>query len=83
MKIFHLVFNLSCVAAIIGPLWQTFVTTVKVYEKSSVEGAQDSFDGRYDSDGAERSLESFVIQVCYMFLPFLFFYCCCRVIEME
>ncbi|XP_056696512.1 uncharacterized protein [Spinacia oleracea] len=49
--------------SIIGPLWQTFVTTVKVYEKSSVEGAQDSFDGRYDSDGAERSLESFVIQL--------------------
>uniref|UniRef100_A0A803KVA8 Importin N-terminal domain-containing protein n=1 Tax=Chenopodium quinoa TaxID=63459 RepID=A0A803KVA8_CHEQI len=49
--------------SIVGPLWQTFVSTLKVYEQSSVEGTQDSFEGRYDSDGAERSLESFVIQV--------------------
>lgn len=48
---------------IVGPLWQTFVTSLKVYEQSSVEGAQDSFEGRYDSDGTERSLESFVMQL--------------------
>jgi len=47
----------------VGPLWQTFVTSLKVYELSAVEGAQDSFEGRYDSDGTERSLESFVMQV--------------------
>lgn len=49
--------------SIVGPLWQTFVTTLKVYEQSSVEGTLDSFEGRYDSDGAEKSLESFVIQL--------------------
>ncbi|XP_057528607.1 uncharacterized protein LOC130807420 isoform X4 [Amaranthus tricolor] len=49
--------------AIVGPLWHTFVTTLKVYEQSSVEGSLDSFEGRYDSDGAERSLESFVMQL--------------------
>ncbi|KMT08396.1 hypothetical protein BVRB_6g140740 [Beta vulgaris subsp. vulgaris] len=48
---------------IVGPLWQTFVTTLQVYEQSSIEGTQDSFEGRYDSDGAERSLESFVVQL--------------------
>lgn len=46
-----------------GPLWHTFVSSLKVYERSSIEGVEDSYDGRYDSDGAEKSLESFVIQV--------------------
>lgn len=48
---------------IVGPLWRTFVTSLKVYELSAVEGAQDSFEGRYDSDGTERSLESFIMQL--------------------
>ncbi|KZV50076.1 importin-9 [Dorcoceras hygrometricum] len=48
---------------IVGPLWHTFVTSLGVYERSSIEGVEDSYDGRYDSDGAEKSLESFVIQV--------------------
>uniref|UniRef100_A0A803L7D5 Importin N-terminal domain-containing protein n=1 Tax=Chenopodium quinoa TaxID=63459 RepID=A0A803L7D5_CHEQI len=60
--------------SIVGPLWQTFVTTLKVYEQSSVEGTQDSFEGRYDSDGAERSLESFVIQVVANNLQELVYY---------
>jgi hypothetical protein len=34
--------------------------------RSSIEGTEDSFDGRYDSDGAEKSLDSFVIQVTIM-----------------
>ncbi|KAH6807190.1 ARM repeat superfamily protein [Perilla frutescens var. frutescens] len=48
---------------IVGPLWHTFVSSLKVYERSSIEGVEDSYDGRYDSDGAEKSLESFVIQL--------------------
>ncbi|XP_073314450.1 uncharacterized protein [Primulina huaijiensis] len=48
---------------IVGPLWHTFITSLGVYERSSVEGVEDSYDGRYDSDGAEKSLESFVIQL--------------------
>ena len=60
---FYLIILCSWILAIVGPLWHTFVTTLKVYEQSSVEGSLDSFEGRYDSDGAERSLESFVMQV--------------------
>lgn len=48
---------------VVGPLWQTFVSSLRVYELSSVEGADDPYEGRYDSDGAEKSLESFVIQL--------------------
>ncbi|XP_073131458.1 uncharacterized protein [Henckelia pumila] len=48
---------------IVGPLWHTFVTSLGVYERSSIEGVEDSYDGRYDSDGSEKSLESFVIQL--------------------
>lgn len=44
-------------------LWNTFVSSLRVYERSSIEGTEDSYDGRYDSDGAEKSLDSFVIQV--------------------
>ncbi|KAL3824041.1 hypothetical protein ACJIZ3_020070 [Penstemon smallii] len=50
-------------AVIVGPLWHTFVSSLAVYERSSIEGVEDSYDGRYDSDGAEKSLESFVIQL--------------------
>ncbi|KAF3628038.1 putative prolycopene isomerase, chloroplastic-like [Capsicum annuum] len=46
-----------------GPLWQTFVSSLGVYTRSSIEGIEDPYDGRYDSDGAEQSLESFIIQV--------------------
>ena len=51
------------IAVVVGPLWQTFVSSLSVYERSSIEGAEDPYEGRYDSDGAEKSLESFVIQV--------------------
>lgn len=50
-------------SVIVGPLWQTFVSSWEVYERSSIQGIEDSYDGRYDSDGAEKSLESFIIQV--------------------
>ncbi|KAJ8760386.1 hypothetical protein K2173_015053 [Erythroxylum novogranatense] len=48
---------------IMGPLWQTFVTSLRVYIRSSVEGTEDPYEGRYDSDGSEKSLDSFVIQL--------------------
>ncbi|KAI5678745.1 hypothetical protein M9H77_09695 [Catharanthus roseus] len=48
---------------ILGPLWQTFVSSVGVYEQASIEGVEDCYDGRYDSDGSEKSLESFIIQL--------------------
>lgn len=48
---------------ILGPLWNTFVSSFRVYEKAAIEGTEDSYDGRYDSDGSEKSLDSFVIQV--------------------
>ncbi|KAK6133997.1 hypothetical protein DH2020_032259 [Rehmannia glutinosa] len=51
------------ISVIVGPLWHTFVSSLEVYVRSSIEGVEDSYDGRYDSDGAEKSLESFVIQL--------------------
>ncbi|EEF47632.1 importin, putative [Ricinus communis] len=51
------------VLSILGPLWQTFVTSLKVYVRSSVEGTEDPYEDSYDSDGAEKSLDSFVIQL--------------------
>lgn len=51
------------VAVIVGPLWHTFMSSLGVYVRSSIEGTEDPYDDRYDSDGAEKSLDSFVIQV--------------------
>ncbi|CAN1296180.1 Ipo9 [Linum perenne] len=48
---------------VVEPLWQTFVTSLGVYIRSSIDGAEDSFEGNYDSDGAEKGLDSFVIQL--------------------
>lgn len=48
---------------VVGPLWRTFVSSLRVYEQASIEGTEDPYEGRYDSDGAEQSLESFVIQL--------------------
>ncbi|KAK9105467.1 hypothetical protein Scep_022311 [Stephania cephalantha] len=56
------------VAVILPPLWHTFVSSLKVYELSSVEGADDYNVGRYDSDGAGKSLEDFVIQLFELLL---------------
>jgi len=50
-------------AAIMRPLWHTFESSLQVYLRSSIDGAEDSYDGRYDSDGEEKSLDTFVIQV--------------------
>ncbi|KFK44558.1 hypothetical protein AALP_AA1G272600 [Arabis alpina] len=49
--------------AIMRPLWHTFESSLQVYLRSSVEGAEDSYDGRYDSDGEEKSLDTFIIQL--------------------
>ncbi|GMN38872.1 hypothetical protein TIFTF001_008103 [Ficus carica] len=46
---------------IVGPLWQTFVTSLKV--RSSIIVTEDLYEGRYDSDGSEKSFDSFVIQL--------------------
>ncbi|KAJ0037329.1 hypothetical protein Pint_23386 [Pistacia integerrima] len=48
---------------VMGPLWQTFVSSLRVYIRSSIEGTEDPYAGRYDSDGAEKSIDSFVIQL--------------------
>ncbi|CAH9119623.1 unnamed protein product [Cuscuta europaea] len=56
---------------IMGPLWQTFVSSLRVYIQASVEGMDDAYEGRYDSDGAEQSLESFVIQLFEFMLTIL------------
>ncbi|KAK7306998.1 hypothetical protein VNO77_39674 [Canavalia gladiata] len=53
---------------ILGPLWNTFVSSLRVYEQASIEGTEDSYDGRYDSDGSEKSLDSFVIQLFELLL---------------
>ncbi|AAG29216.1 hypothetical protein [Arabidopsis thaliana] len=46
-----------------SPLWHTFESSLQVYLRSSIDGAEDSYDGRYDSDGEEKSLDTFVIQL--------------------
>ncbi|OMO75449.1 hypothetical protein CCACVL1_16170 [Corchorus capsularis] len=56
-------FTESDFRGIVGPLWQTFVSSLGVYFRSAIEGTEDPYEGRYDSDGAEISLESFVIQL--------------------
>lgn len=55
--------NTLSLPVIVGPLWKTFESSLRVYVRSSIEGTEDSYEGRYDSDGAEKSLDSFVIQV--------------------
>uniref|UniRef100_A0A7N0ZSB7 Importin-9 central HEAT repeats domain-containing protein n=1 Tax=Kalanchoe fedtschenkoi TaxID=63787 RepID=A0A7N0ZSB7_KALFE len=53
---------------IAGPLWQTFISSLKVYEQLAINGNEDPFEGRYDSDGAEKTLESFVFQIFELLL---------------
>ncbi|KAF9590932.1 hypothetical protein IFM89_000477 [Coptis chinensis] len=54
---------LSASRVIEAPLWQTFVTSLKVYEISSIQGTNDPYSGNYDSEGEEKSLEAFIIQL--------------------
>jgi hypothetical protein len=55
--------------AILAPLWQTFVSSFKVYHLSTIQASDDVDSVGYDSDGSERSIESFGIQVisCILF----------------
>ncbi|KAJ4816684.1 Importin-9 [Rhynchospora pubera] len=48
---------------VLAPLWQTFISSFKVYQLSCVQGTEDSHSGRYDSDGVEQSFEALVIQL--------------------
>lgn len=50
-------------SVILPSLWQTFVSSLDVYQMSSVHGIEDPHSGRFDSDGNERSLDAFVIQM--------------------
>lgn len=54
---------LYVVVVILQSVWQTFVSSLEVYVRSSIEGVEDPYEGSYDSDGADKSLDSFVIQV--------------------
>ncbi|KAL5725979.1 uridine/cytidine kinase [Ranunculus cassubicifolius] len=46
-----------------APLWQTYLSSLKVYESSSIQGTNDPCAGTYDSEGEEKSLEAFIIQL--------------------
>ncbi|KAG0591650.1 hypothetical protein M758_1G229200 [Ceratodon purpureus] len=48
---------------VLVPLWQTFVSGLKIYEQACVQGIEESFSGMADSDGTDQSLESFAIQL--------------------
>ncbi|CAN6240623.1 unnamed protein product [Urochloa humidicola] len=51
------------ISAIIPSLWQTFVSSFNIYHLLSIQGSADVDSVDYDSDGSERSLESFEIQL--------------------
>ena len=55
--------------AILPSLWQTFVSSFKIYHLSSIQGSEELDSINYDSDGSERSLESFEIQVILRQFP--------------
>ncbi|CAN6448698.1 unnamed protein product [Victoria cruziana] len=54
--------------AVLRSTWQTFVSCLQVYELSSIRGTEDPCSGIVDSDGADTSLNSFVIQLFEFFL---------------
>lgn len=60
----------NLVPGIMTPLWQTFISSLEVYQLSSIHGCENSYSGRFDSDGGEKSLDTFVIQVieCHSYL---------------
>ncbi|KAH9707671.1 Importin N-terminal domain-containing protein [Citrus sinensis] len=61
--VFILISCLHDFLLVVRSLWQTFVSSLRVYTRSSIEGTEDPYAGRYDSDGAEKSLDSFVVQL--------------------
>ena len=66
-------------AGVLVPLWQTFVSGLKVYEQACVQGVEESFSGMADSDGTDQSLESFAIQVLNQEFGTFMCGCCCLV----
>ncbi|KAJ3694783.1 hypothetical protein LUZ60_000160 [Juncus effusus] len=50
-------------STVLGALWQTFVSSYKVYYSSCILSREDSLADKYDSDGEEMSLEALVIQL--------------------
>ncbi|KAM0933989.1 putative armadillo-like helical protein [Dioscorea sansibarensis] len=53
---------------IVAPLWQMVVSSLQVYQLAAIQGSKDPHSGTYDSDGAEKGLESFVIQLFELLL---------------
>ena len=42
-------------------MWQTFVSSLRVYEPLTVGGADDPHEGRYDFDGAEEKKKPWIL----------------------
>ncbi|KAG5035242.1 hypothetical protein JHK87_010152 [Glycine soja] len=59
--------DVGCLKEFIQNFSSLFTSEFEVYEKVSIEGTEDSHEGRYDFDGSEKSLDSFVIQ--FMAMP--------------
>lgn len=48
---------------VLGPLWGTVVSGLKVYESACIQGVEESYADLADSDGSDLSLETLIIQV--------------------
>ncbi|XP_078159588.1 ARM repeat superfamily protein isoform X1 [Carex rostrata] len=59
-------------SGILAPLWQTFISSFKIYQLSCVQGTEDSHSGRYDTDGAEQSFEAFIIQLFELLITIVY-----------
>ncbi|PWZ05620.1 Importin-9 [Zea mays] len=55
--------QMEVLKSILPALWQTFVSSFKTYHLSYIQGAETLDSISYDSDGSEKSLESFEIQL--------------------
>ncbi|XP_020590450.1 importin-9 isoform X2 [Phalaenopsis equestris] len=51
------------ISVISSSLWQTFVSSLDIYQILCIQGTEDSRSGIFDSDGNERSLDAFIIQL--------------------
>lgn len=49
--------------ALLGPLWQTFVSGIPVYEAAAVRGEQEAFSSLADEDGGIQGLPALMIQL--------------------
>eukprot|EP00897_Mesotaenium_endlicherianum_P009989 jgi/Mesen1/9018/ME000565S08347 len=48
---------------VLGPLWQTLVSGIQVYERSAILGEENAFAGLADEDGADQSLSALALQL--------------------